>query len=95
MGNMSVAFGGIVAFLFRGINILVGFLTLVVTANELGVSGRGTFVLGATVIGVVAAMSGGLTASTAYQVSNRKRDPGTVLVNGSALAGTLGQGLRA
>lgn len=87
---MSVAFGGIVAFLFRGINILVGFLTLVVTANELGVSGRGTFVLGATVIGVVAAMSGGLTASTAYQVSNRKRDPGTVLVNGSALAGTLG-----
>lgn len=87
---MSVAFGGIVAFLFRGLNLVVGFFTLVITANELGAAGRGTFVLGATVIGIVAAMTGGLTASTAYQVANQKRDPGAVLVNGGSLAVALG-----
>lgn len=87
---MSVAFGGIVALFFRGVNLVVGFLTLVVTANELGTAGRGTFVIGATAIGIVAAMAGGLTASTAYQVSNQKRDPGVVLLNGGSLAVVLG-----
>ncbi len=87
---MSVAFGGIIAFAFRGLNLVVGFLTLVVTANELGGSGRGTFVLGATAVGIVAAITGGLTASTAYQVSNQKRDPGIILVNGGVLATALG-----
>lgn len=87
---MSVAFGGLVAFLFRSVNLLIGLLTLVVTANELGAAGRGTYVLGATVIGIVAAMTGGLTASTAYQVANQKRDPGAVLVNGGVVAAPFG-----
>jgi O-antigen/teichoic acid export membrane protein len=87
---MSIAYGGIVAFFFRGANLVVALLTLAITANELGAGGRGTFVLGATAIGIVAAMTGGLTASTAYQVSNQKRQPGLVLLNGGALAVALG-----
>jgi O-antigen/teichoic acid export membrane protein len=87
---MSIAYGGIVALFFRGVNLIVGFLTLVMTANELGVAGRGTFALGATVVGVVAAVTGGLTASTAYQVSNQRRGPGLVLLNGAVLAMAMG-----
>ncbi len=87
---MSIAYGGIIAFLFRGANVVVAFLTVVLTSHQLGTEGRGTFALGATVIGTVAALTGGLTAATAYQVSNQKRPPATVLINGGTLALGLG-----
>lgn len=87
---MSIAYGGIVAFLFRGMNVVVALVTLVLTSNQLGADGRGTFVLGITAVGIVSALTGGLTASAGYQVSNQRREPGVVLLSGSALAGALG-----
>ena len=89
MSPMSIAFGGIVAFLFRGVNLLVALVTLYVTASQLGVDGRGTFVVGTTIVGMVTALTGGITASAAYQISNQRREPGVVLLNGSLLAGGL------
>lgn len=87
---MSIGFGGIVAFLFRGVNLLVALILLYVTAVELGDAGRGAFVLGTTAIGIVTAFSTGLTAAAAYQVSNQKRLPGQVLLNGSVVASAVG-----
>ena len=90
MARMSIAYGGIVAFLFRGMNVVVALVTMVLTSNQLGADGRGTFVLGITAVGIVSALTGGLTASAGYQVSNRRREPGVVLLSGSTLAGALG-----
>jgi O-antigen/teichoic acid export membrane protein len=87
---MSVAVAGIVAFLFRGLNLIVAFATLTVTSNQLGTEGRGTVALGLTVIGIVSATTGGLTAAAAYQVSNQKRPQVTVLANGGVIALALG-----
>ena len=89
MSRMSIAYGGIVAFFFRGMNLLVALVTLYVTASQLGVDGRGTFVVGTTLVGMVTALTGGITASAAYQISNQRREPGVVLLNGSVLAGGL------
>jgi O-antigen/teichoic acid export membrane protein len=87
---MSIAYGSIIAFLFRGLNILIALATVVVTSNSLGVDGRGVFVLGATAVGIVTAVSGGLTAAVAYQVANQRRKPGDVLANGELIAGSVG-----
>ncbi len=87
---MSIAYGGIIAFLFRGVNVVVALVTLVLTSNQLGADGRGTFVLGITAVGIVSALTGGLTASAGYQVSNQRREPGVVLLSGGALAASLG-----
>src|SRR5512146_3019274 len=87
---MSIAYGGIIAFLFRGMNVVVALVTLVLTSNQLGADGRGTFVLGVTADGIVSALTGGLTASAGYQVSNQRREPGVVLWSGGALAWALG-----
>ena len=86
---MSVAYGGIVAFAFRGGNVLLALATVVLTSNQLGPEGRGTFVLGITAVGIVNAVMGGLTAAIAYQVSNQRREPGAALLHGGAVAGTL------
>src|SRR5512140_1713160 len=83
---MSIAYGGIVAFFFRGVNLLVALLTVYVTAHVLGDSGRGGFVLGTTLVGIAAAFTGGITAAAAYQVSNQRRPLGEVLFNGTVLA---------
>lgn len=88
--TVSIAYGSIIAFLFRGLNILIALGTVVVTSNSLGVDGRGVFVLGATAVGIVTAVSGGLTAAVAYQVANQRRAPGDVLVNGQLIAGSVG-----
>lgn len=88
---MSIAYGGIIAFVFRGLNLVVALALAVLTSQQLGgAEGRGTFVLGITVIGIVTAMTGGLTAATAYQVSNQRRETGTVLLSGGAVASGLG-----
>lgn len=87
---MSIAYGSIIAFLFRGLNIVIAFGTVVVTSNSLGVDGRGVFVLGTTAVGVVTAVTGGLTASVAYQVANQRRKPGEVLFNGQLIAVSIG-----
>ena len=86
---MSIAYGGIVALFFRGLNLVVALVTVLVTAYQLGDAGRGTFVLGTTLVGIVAAFTGGITAAAAYQVANRRREPGIVLFNGSILAAGL------
>lgn len=78
---MSIAYGGIIAFFFRGLNLAVAFGVVWVTSSELGDAGRGTFILGVTAIGIVTALTNGLTAAAAYQVANRRRHPVEVLAN--------------
>jgi len=90
MSAMSIAFGGIVAFFFRGVNLAVALALIFVCSRQLDTGDYGTFVLGLTVVGIVNAVTGGLTAATAYQVSNQKRAPGTALFNGSLLSLVLG-----
>jgi len=92
---MSIAYGGIVAFLFRGVNVLVALATVLVTSRLLGKDDYGVLFLGLVVIGVVTAMTGGLTAAIAYQISNQRKAPGTALVSGGVpglLAGGLAVG---
>ena len=50
MGAMSIAYGGIIAFAFRLANLAVALGTVLVTSRELGDAGRGTFVIGVTVV---------------------------------------------
>src|SRR5690606_38295509 len=87
---MSIAFGGIVALVFRGMNLLVAFGTVLLTSRLLAAENYGVFVLGLSIIGFVNAMTGGLTAATAYQVSNRRRAPGEAMANGIVISGALG-----
>ena len=75
---MSIAFGGLIALAFRGANVLIAFGLVVLTSSELGGAGRGTYVLGVTVVGTLTAVAGGVTTAAAYQVSNQRRDPVTV-----------------
>lgn len=95
---MSIAFGGLIAFAFRVANLAIAFGLVLLTSNELGGAGRGTFVLGVTVVGTLTAVAGGITTAAAYQVSNQRRDQVTVLANAAlpalALAGlTLAAGI--
>ena len=83
---MSIAYGGIIAFIFRGAHLAVAFALVWVTSTELGGAGRGTFILGVTAIGMVTALMNGLTAAAAYQVSNRRRHPVEVLANAAVPA---------
>lgn len=87
---MSIAFGGIVAFVFRGMNLLVALALVFVCSSQLDKDEYGTFVIGLTVVGVVNAATGGLTAATGYQLSSQKRTPGAALANGGLLSVTLG-----
>ncbi len=86
---MSIAYGGIVAFLFRGLNLVVALLTLTITAHVLGTDGRGAFFLGTSLVGIASAFTGGITAAVAYQVGNQRRPPGAVLLTGTVLSGGL------
>ena len=87
---MSIAYGGIIAFLFRGVNLVVALALVLFCTNQMEAGSYGTFVLGLTVVGLVNAGTGGLTAATAYQVANQKRPAPTALLNGSALSVSLG-----
>ncbi|MCC6380882.1 MAG: hypothetical protein IT304_00160 [Dehalococcoidia bacterium] len=87
---MSIAYGGVVAFLFRGMNLVIALATVILTSHQLSADDYGVFVLGLTVVGVANAVTGGLTAAVAYQVANQRRAPGTALVNGGAVALSLG-----
>lgn len=87
---MSIAFGGIMAFLFRGLNLVVALGTVLFCTNLMSRDDYGTFVFGVTIAGVVNAMGGGLTAATAYQVSNQRRDASTVLLSGGVFSVGLG-----
>jgi O-antigen/teichoic acid export membrane protein len=80
---VSIAFGGIVAFFFRGLNLLVAFATILVTDRGLDNDQYGAFVLGLSFVGITNAITGGLTAATAYQVANQRRSSATALANGS------------
>jgi O-antigen/teichoic acid export membrane protein len=88
---MSIAFGGIIAFFFRGVNLVVALSTVLFCTHQMQKDDYGSFVLGLTIIGVVNAASGGLTAATAYQVANQRRPPGLAMFNG----GIFGLGLGA
>ena len=87
---MSIAFGGIVAFFFRGLNLVVALATVLFCTHQMTRDNYGSFVLGLTVIGVVNAASGGLTAATAYQVANRRRPAALAMFNGSLFSLALG-----
>lgn len=87
---MSIAYGGIIAFLFRGVNLAVALGIVLFCTNQMGASNYGAFVLGLTVVGFVNAATGGLTAATAYQVSNQRQPPPVALLNGGILSTTLG-----
>ena len=87
---MSIAYGGIVAFFFRGLNLVVAGLTILITANELGDHDYGRFFFALTFVGIVNALTGGLTAAIAYQVANRRQAAGAAFVNGIASAALLG-----
>lgn len=87
---MSIAFGGAIAFLFRGLNLIVALGTVLVTQGAMSPEDYGAFVLGLTVIGIVNAVTGGLTAASAYQVSNQRRLPGQVLAGGLVPAFGIG-----
>ncbi len=89
-GSMSIAFGGIVAFFFRGVNLVVALGTVLFCTHQMTREHYGSFVLGLTIIGVVNAASGGLTAATAYQVANQRRAPALALFNGGVLSVSLG-----
>ena len=87
---MSIAFGGIVAFVFRGMNLVVALALVVVCSHQLNEKDYGTFVLGLTMVGIVNAATGGLTAATGFQISSQKRAPGMALANGGVLGLMLG-----
>ncbi|MEX1104020.1 MAG: polysaccharide biosynthesis C-terminal domain-containing protein, partial [Dehalococcoidia bacterium] len=90
------------AFAFRGMNLLVAFATILITAGGLDDDEYGAFVLGLAFVGITNAVAGGLTASTAYQVANQRRSSATALANGgvpgavfAALAICVGLGVAA
>lgn len=83
---MSIAFGGIAAVFFRGANLLISFGLIILTSRVLDREGAGRFVFGVVVVGIVTAATNGLTAATAYQVSNQRRSSPEVLLNGGAIA---------
>ncbi|WP_098503270.1 hypothetical protein [Tepidiforma thermophila] len=88
---MSIAFGGIVALFFRGLNLVVALGLVGLCSYELEKGDYGRFVLGLTFVGIVNAATGGLTAATAYQVANRRRPPGVALANGGVLGAAWGR----
>ncbi len=83
---MSIALGGVAAVFFRGANLLVAFALIILTSRVLDREDAGRFVFGVVIVGIVAAATNGLTAATAYQVSNQRRGPAEALVNGAATA---------
>lgn len=87
---MSIAYGGIIAFLFRGVNLVVALATVVLTSRILSSADYGLFGLALSVVGFVNAMTGGLAAATAYQISNQRRAPAVVVLNSGSLALGLG-----
>ena len=87
---MSIAYGGIVAFVFRGANLLVALALVFLCSHQLSEEDYGTFVLGLTAIGIVNAATGGLTAATGFQISSHKKTAGAALANGGVLGIGLG-----
>src|SRR3972149_5623810 len=87
---MSIAYGGIIAFLFRGVNLAVALGIVLFSTNQMGASNYGAFVLGLTVVGFVNAATGGLTAATAYRGPTQRQPPPVALLNGGILSVSLG-----
>lgn len=87
---MSIAFGGIIAFAFRGLNLVVALALIYVTSSELEKSEYSIFVLGLLAVGIVNAATGGLTAATGHQVSSKRRTAGAALASGGTLGVSLG-----
>lgn len=87
---MSIAFNGIIAFLFRGVNLAVAVGILLFCTNQMEAPDYGALVLGLTVVGLVNSATGGLTAATAYQIANQRRDVGVAFTNSGFIGGWLG-----
>jgi O-antigen/teichoic acid export membrane protein len=86
---VSIAFGGIIAFAFRGMNLAVALGMLLLVSRELTKDQSDTFILGVTIVGLTNSICGGITAATAFQVSNQRRQPGEALAAGGIPAGFL------
>jgi len=87
---MSIALNGIIAFLFRGMNVAVAVGILLFCTNQMEAPDYGALVLGLAIVGLVNSATGGLTAATAYQIANQRRAPGTVFANGGFIGVWLG-----
>ncbi|MGH2608548.1 MAG: polysaccharide biosynthesis C-terminal domain-containing protein, partial [Tepidiformaceae bacterium] len=86
---MSIAFGGIIAFVFRGMNLVVALAMLLLVSRELSEAQSDAFILGITIVGLTNSICGGLTAAAAFQVSNQRRQPGEALAAGGIPASAL------
>jgi O-antigen/teichoic acid export membrane protein len=87
---MSIAYGGIVAFLFRGLNVGVALVTVLLASHVLSTDDYGVLALALAAIGIVTAMTSGLTAATAYQIANQRRGDGEALLSAGSLALAFG-----
>ncbi|MBI2767568.1 MAG: polysaccharide biosynthesis C-terminal domain-containing protein [Chloroflexi bacterium] len=87
---MSIAYGGIVAFAFRGLNLVVALATVLLTSQVLSKSDYGELFLGLTAVGIVTAMTGGITAAIAYQIANQRRTAAAAFGSGGILGVALG-----
>ncbi|MEO9255517.1 MAG: polysaccharide biosynthesis C-terminal domain-containing protein [Tepidiformaceae bacterium] len=87
---MSIAYGGIVAFFFRGLNVGVALITVLLASHVLSTDDYGVLALALAAIGIVTAMTSGLTAATAYQIANQRRGDGEALLSAGSLALALG-----
>lgn len=87
---MSIAYGGIVAFFFRGLNVGVALITVLLASNVLSTDDYGVLALALASIGIVTAMTSGLTAATAYQIANQRRGDGEALLSAGSLALAFG-----
>ncbi len=75
---------------FRLVNAGLGLAVGVVTARALGASGRGSYVLAALVGSLAASTVGGLQASLAFELSNRRSKGSTVMIATALWAGAIG-----
>jgi O-antigen/teichoic acid export membrane protein len=87
---MSIAYGGIVALFFRGLNVGVALITVLLASHVLSTDDYGVLALALAAIGIVTAMTSGLTAATAYQIANQRRGDGEALLSAGSLALSLG-----
>ncbi|MFN0144996.1 MAG: polysaccharide biosynthesis C-terminal domain-containing protein [Dehalococcoidia bacterium] len=89
---MSIAYGGIIAFAFRGLNLLAAAGTIFLATHQLAEDDFGLFALGLIVVGIANAATGGLTAATAYQIANQRKPAGVAFLNGAAIGCGVGAG---
>ncbi|MFN0095125.1 MAG: polysaccharide biosynthesis C-terminal domain-containing protein [Dehalococcoidia bacterium] len=85
----SIARGTLIALACRGLNVAAGLLIVILVSSDLGKAGYGAFVVGITIVGVIGALTGGLTAAAGYQINNQRQPAGAVLTSAGLIGGAL------